>query len=357
MDPYLEQFEQWLVPVLIFLGFLLLRKIFTKYIFKLILRMAKKVNSDILTHVFTAFESPLRSLFVILGIYISMQYVPALNPYEETIMKFIRSGYVILIAWGLYNLSSASSLFFWELNERFKIKIDQILVPFLSKTLRFIIIAITISIIAQEFNYDVNGFVAGLGLGGLAFALAAKDALSNLFGGIVIITEKPFSINDWIKTPSVEGTVEDITFRSTKIRTFAQAVVTVPNATLANEPIMNWSMMGKRQITFNLGVTYHTSKDQMQRVVSEIEAMLKAHDGVHPETIFVKFDTYNDSSLDIFLYFFTNTTAWEEFLNVKQDINFRIMEILEQEGVQVAFPSRTLYVEKQEGNDTMFMND
>ncbi|MFA1822484.1 mechanosensitive ion channel family protein [Virgibacillus oceani] len=120
-----------------------------------------------------------------------------------------------------------------------------------SRTLRIVIIAISFSIIAQEFGYDVNGFVAGLGIGGLAFALAAKDALANMFGGIIIITKKPFTIGDWVLTPSVEGTVEDISFRSTKVRTFAQALVTVPNATLSNEPITNWSKMGKRQITFN----------------------------------------------------------------------------------------------------------
>ena len=99
--------------------------------------------------------------------------------------------------------------------------------------------------VAQEWDYRIDGFIAGLGLGGLAFSLAAKDTLSNVFGGLVVILDKPFSIGDWIKTPSVEGTVEDISFRSTKVRTFAQALVTVPNATLANEPVTNWTRMGK----------------------------------------------------------------------------------------------------------------
>ncbi|MFP3359363.1 mechanosensitive ion channel family protein, partial [Planococcus sp. SIMBA_143] len=130
------------------------------------------------------------------------------------------------------------------INHKYNVKIDHILIPFFSKALRLIIVAIGISVIAQEFEYDINGFVAGLGIGGLAFALAAKDALANLFGGIIIITEKPFTIGDWIKTPSVEGTIEDISFRSTKVRTFAQALVTVPNATLSNEAITNWSKMG-----------------------------------------------------------------------------------------------------------------
>src|SRR5690625_661254 len=182
------------------------------------------------------------------------------------------------------------------------------LIPFLSRALQVIIIAISISVILQEFNYNIGGFITGLGLGGLAFSLAAQDALKNLFGGIVIITEKPFTIDDWILTPSVEGTVEDISFRSTKIRTFAQALVTVPNATLANEPITNWSKMGKRQITFNLSLTYDTPKEKIEHVVRQVEYLLKNHPEIHPETIFVNFDHYKENGIDIFLYFFTKTT-------------------------------------------------
>ena len=126
-------------------------------------------------------------------------------------------------------------------------------IPLLSKALRFVIIAIAITVILQEFDYEVSGFVAGLGLGGLAISLAAKEALANMLGGIVIITEKPFVIGDWIFTPSIEGTVVEITFRSTKVRTFADALVTMPNDTLVNEPITNWSRMEKRRHTFNLG--------------------------------------------------------------------------------------------------------
>jgi MscS family membrane protein len=202
--------------------------------------------------------------------------------------------------------------------------------------------------IAEEWGFNINGFIAGLGLGGLAFALAAKETVSNLFGGIVIVTEKPFTIGDWIKTPSVEGTVEDITFRSTKIRTFAQALVTVPNSTLANEPIINWSKMGKRQITFHLGVTYSTSREQLQTIARRIELMLIEHKEIHNDTIIVRFDRFNESSLDIYLYFFTNVTSFADYLSIKEDVNFRIMAILEEEGVNMAFPTRTLVVQSED---------
>ncbi|WP_174734683.1 mechanosensitive ion channel family protein [Mesobacillus harenae] len=338
------------ISIGIFVLFLLFRKLFTKYVFHLILKMSKKTPTEFFSSVCLSFEQPIRLLFIIIGIYVAAGYFPFIEQTNPLFLKLIRASVIVVISWGLYNLSSGSSLLFMKINERFHFEVDQILIPFFSKAIRFIIIAISLSIIAQEFEYDVNGFVAGLGLGGLAFALAAKDAIGNLFGGVIIITEKPFSLGDWIMTPSVEGTVEDISFRSTRVRTFAQAVVTVPNATLANESITNWSKMGKRQITFRLGVNYNTSKDKLENTVKQIESLLKNHASIHKDTIFVTFDQYNNSSLDIFLYFFTNTTVWGDYLKIKEEINFKIMEILETEGVSVAFPSRTLYLDTKSEN-------
>src|SRR5699024_10501115 len=205
-----------------------------------------------------------------------------------------------------------------------------------------------ISVILEVFNYKISGFITGLGLGGLAFSLAAKDALSNLFGGIIIITEKPFTIDDWIMTPSVEGTIEDISFRSTKVRTFAQALVTVPNATLANEPITNWSKMGKRQITFQLKLTYDTPKESIKTITSRIKDLLTTHEGIHQETIFVHVDEYATDGLAILLYFFTKTTNWGEYLEIKEEINLRICNIIEETGAEIAIPSQKLYTDVQQ---------
>ncbi|MGX6443983.1 mechanosensitive ion channel family protein [Neobacillus sp. K501] len=329
-------------------AFILFRNLFTKYVFQLIVKLARKTPTEILTQICLSFERPLGWAFIIIGLYVAMDYFPFIEQHNALFLKFLRSMVIVLITWGLFNLSSPTTGILVSVNEKMNNKIDLILLPFISRTIRVILIAISVSIIGQEFDYDVNGLVAGLGLGGLAFALAAKEAVGNLIGGIVIVTEKPFSIGDWILTPSVEGTVEDINFRSTKIRTFSQALVTVPNSTLANEPITNWSRMGKRRITFHLGLNYRTTKDQIQRVVARTEAMLKNHQDIHPDTIMVAFDHYNESSLDILLYFFTNSTVWAEHLKIKHEINLEIMGILEEEGVEVAFPSRTIYVTPQE---------
>ena len=339
------------ISIGILLLFLIFRKIFAKYVFSLLLKISRKAPSAFFSHIFLAFEKPIQWLFIIIGVYVASGYFPFMEKTNPLFQNIMSSSVILIITWGLFNLSSSSSLLFAKLNKKLNTEIDEILIPFLSKAIRVIIIMISFSIIAQEFGYNISGLVAGLGIGGLAFSLAAKDALANLFGGVVIITEKPFSIGDWIMTPSVEGTVEDISFRSTVIRTSSQALVTVPNATLANEPITNWSKMGKRQITFNLKVTLDTPKEKLENVVQRIEAVLKDHPGVHPDTIYVTFDKYMENGLEIFLYFFTNTTNWGEYLKIKESINFAIMNILESEGVYIAYvamPSRKLFLDSEE---------
>lgn len=325
------------VSIVIFLGFLLLKNNFTHYVFKCLLRLTSRtpINDKILL----AFEKPFKCLFVATGIYLALRYLPLSMAADDLILRLFRTMIIIVIVWGLYALSDTGLL------DEFKAKlnIDEILLSFFSKIFRFIVISIGLLVIAEEWNYNVSGLIAGLGIGGLAFALAAKDVLANIFAGIVIIMEKPFSIGDWIVTPSVEGTVEDITFRSTRVRAFTQSLITVPNSTLANEPITNYSRMGKRRISFHLGVTYDTPRNKLEKVVNDLKQMLINHPDIHPETVYVNFELFSDSSLDIFLYFFTNTTNWGEFLAIRQDVNFKIMEILEREEVSLAFPSRSLY--------------
>ncbi|NLX92077.1 MAG: mechanosensitive ion channel family protein [Firmicutes bacterium] len=337
---------QWVdvtAAVLVFLSFLFLRKIFTLYIFKIILKLAHRSSTDLDDIFLLAFEAPLRSLFIILGLYFAFTILPLTPVQNILLLKILRVALILLVTWGLYNLAGTS------LSEatatKLNFKIDRILVPFFNKVIKVVIIALALSIIAQELGYEISGLIAGLGLGGLAVALAAQDAIANIFGGIVIITDKPFTIGDWIATPSVEGTVEDITFRSTKIRAFAQALVSVPNKKLADEPITNWTRMGKRRIDFYLGVAYTTPVAKLKKCVQLIRELLESHPGVHKETIFVYFNRFGESSLDIFLYFFTVTTNWGEYLKIREEINFKILEILENEGVSIALPSRRLFME------------
>lgn len=345
------------IAIGIILLFLLFRKLFTKYLFRFIMRMASKIRIDFLVNLLRAFQKPMEWMFIVIGIYIAARYYPYFNHEKIWFLRLVRVSVIILVTWGLYYLSSSTSSFFRKVNEKTNIKIDEILIPLLSKTVQVIIIAISASVVLQEFGYNIEAFIAGLGLGGLAISLAAKDALANILGGVVLISEKPFNIGDWILTPSVEGVVEDISFRSTRVRTFAHALVTVPNATLSNENITNWSKMGKRQINFNLPVVYDTPKENIQRAIERIDDLLRSHEEIHQETIMVHMNEFRDDGFNIFLYFFTKTTVWAEYLSVREEINFKILDILEEENVEIAVPTRRLRVETEDDENSLMMRE
>jgi len=345
-----EPLNQWVRSLLILGVFIILYRPVAKLIFQSMMMVTKRTKTDVDTKVVQSFEKPFRVFLLLLGVFLAVRVMDMSPGIEDVIWKAFRSGLIIIIAWGLANLSKKDSGIFENLASRFRIEVEDILIQFLAKGMRFIVIALTISIVAQEWEYDVNGFVAGLGIGGLAFALAAQDTLANLFGGMVITVDKPFNLDDWIETPSVEGTVEEISFRSTRVRTFAQALVHVPNSRIVKEPITNWSRMGKRRVMFNLGVMYKTPKEKLEICVKRIDEMLNAHSEVDKEFIIVRFSEFSESSLDIFIYCFAQTTQWAEFMRIKEDINFRAMTILAEEGVEVAFPSRSIYMEDHQKN-------
>lgn len=338
-----HQFIRYAIGVLLILAlFWLIKQLVKKYLFPWVERLLAQTENELEDKLARSFFRPIEWLITLSAIYTVLRYLPLRPGLDQLIVDIYRSAIIALIAWGLYVLAAGESVLYREFKEKFSI--DDILIAFLSKVLRFIIIALALVVIIQEWGYEVNGFIAGLGLGGLAFALAAQDALSNVFGGIVIIIEKPFSIGDWIVTPAAEGIVEDINFRSTRLRAFDQSLITIPNSTLAKEAITNYSRMGKRRISFHLGVTYDTPRLKLEQCVAGIREMLNNHPDVHPETVFVYFEKFNDDKLDIFLYFFTNTTVWGEYLAVRQDINLKIMEILEDLEVLVALPIRNIYL-------------
>lgn len=343
-----DNVQSTLISIGILLLFLFLRKIFINYVYAIILRLSKKSPTELFTYILTAFEKTFQYIFVIIGIYVAADYFPYMEQSNELFIQLIRSGLVVSIAIGLYHLADQTSVFFAKINDRGKVYLDNIISSFLSRILRFVVVAISIAIVADIFGFNVNGFVAGLGLGGLAFALAAQDAISNLFGGFVIVTEKPFILDDWIDSPSVEGIVEDITFRSTKIRTFDDALVSVPNATLVNEPITNWSKMGKRGISFDLCITYDTPADKIESFTTSIDTLLNEDAEIHKETIFVRMNEYGENGINIMFYFFTKTTAWGEYLKVRERINYEILNMLHENDIEIAVPSRKLYTEKEE---------
>jgi MscS family membrane protein len=336
------------IAIAVFALFVFLKKIFAKYVFKIILRLVNKTKFNADTKIVAAFQKPVTNFFEVLGFYFGSKIliIAGININIEFIDKVFSSAVIIIIAWGLYNLTEESSLLFERMHKAYDIKVDKILFPFMSKTLRLILIALVITIIAETWGYNIQGFVTGLGLGGLAFALAAKDAAANVIAGIFIILDKPFTIGDWVSNDDLEGSIESISFRTTKIRTIDEALIIVPNSKLTNEPVTNFSRRGKRRISLTLELTYKTPRDKVEICVTNIRNMLEADSKVSKDGILVRLDKFNATSLDILVCFFADTPDYDDYFKVKEDVNFKIIDILQQGGVTMAYESTSIYVEK-----------
>lgn len=336
------------IALLIFFSIYLLRQIFFRIGINFFRKLTSRTKTTIDDQIIDVIEPPARFFLVVVGLWASFTYLNSVSQLEEPIKlvtHIIRSLFAFSFFWAAYRANNMLEEILKKVVTRTRSDIDDQIVSFVIKFLRVAVVMLGVMVVVREWGYDIAGLIAGLGLGGLAVALAAKDTVANIFGSITILLDRPFSVGDWIETPSVEGTVEDIHLRSTRIRTFANALVSVPNSILANNPITNWTLMKKRRIKYKLGVTYNTTHEQMEKCVKDLKSMLGNHPDIHPDTIFVYFNDFGDNALEIFLYFFTNTTNWQEYLSVRQDVNLKIMKIIEQNGMSVAFPSRSIYME------------
>ncbi|MBO6102929.1 MAG: mechanosensitive ion channel family protein [Opitutales bacterium] len=194
---------------------------------------------------------------------------------------------------------------------------------------------------------NVNAVVASLGIGGAALAFASKDTIANFFGSISIVADRPFKAGDWIVANGVEGTVEQIGIRSTKIRTFAKTIVTYPNSELANLSIENLSRRTLRRCKFDIGLTYSTNSEQMREIVSDIKKILLSREDVSQDEIYVHFTEFGNSSLNISIIFYTPNLGYCAFNDTKQAINLAIMRAVESRGLSIAFPSMSVYIESE----------
>lgn len=220
---------------------------------------------------------------------------------------------------------------------------DQLVPIFRKAAIAFLVVAGVVMII-QNLGYSAASLLAGFGLGGAALAFASKDTVANFFGSIVIFVDRPFQIGDWIEVEDVEGTVETVGIRVTRIRTFANALITIPNAVFTNSPINNWSKMRKRRIKMTVGLTYDTSPDKMRQAVESIRDVIRNDDRLHQDFFLVNFFDFGASSLDIFCYLFTRTTNWAEHMQIREEFMLRVMEAMQGLGLSFAFPTTTVHL-------------
>ena len=332
-----------IAATLLFFLILGLRKVFTKIVLAFLQKLSKRTETYYDDRVISALKQPMRFVFIIVAIHVFF-----LLTFKETdfIRHIIDSLVVYTLFWAILDIIEALRELAYAATAKFNPDLSKEMGNFILTLVKILIAGIGLAAILTVWGINVTALIASLGLGGLAFALAAKDTASNLFGSFALLADKSIRIGEWVKVGGVEGVVEDVGMRTTKIRSFQKTLITVPNQLVANQPIENFSRRGIRRIKLHIGLTYGTTSEQILKIKQDIESMLRSHEGIsQKESLLVYFDNFGASSLDIFIYTFTATANWAKYLEIREDIHVKIMQIVEANGSSFAFPSQSIYVE------------
>jgi MscS family membrane protein len=298
--------------------------------------------------VVTALVSPVRVVLWVLVGYLALDIYTLGHESLQRVLQLYDTALVLLIAWFLHRLISGAEKEF--LVERYgdRASSDKATVRAVAQLLRISLWVAAGLGVLQSIGVSISGLLAFGGIGGIAVGFAAKDLLANFFGGLSIYLDRPFTTGDWIRSPdkNIEGTVEDIGWRLTRIRTFDQRPLYVPNATFSQISVENPSRMFNRRIYETVGIRYQDS-GKMAAIVDEVKTMLRNHPEIDlSRTLIVNFVAFGPSSLDFFVYTFTRTTDWVHYHEIKQDVMLKILDIVTRNGADVAFPTQTLHVEQ-----------
>ena len=253
---------------------------------------------------------------------------------------------IACVAWFLLRFISRVSKNVVELRKSQGKDFDPTTIDALGKLARLVTLVVAVLMAAQSLGFEITGLLALGGVGGLAVGFAAKDLLANFFGGLTIYLDRPFGVGEWIRSPdkSIEGTVEYISWRHTRIRAFNKNPIYVPNSVFTTIVVENPSRMSHRRIKEVIGLRYDDFA-VVGPVVADIKAMLREHPDIdQTQTLIVNFNQFGASSLDLLIYTFTRTTVWTEYHEVKQDVLLKIGEIIERHGAEIAFPTQTLHL-------------
>jgi len=342
--------------LLIIVGLIITKPIIS-YLLKIAYRLFGSKDSDSERDMLKSLlRKPLYYFFLLMVLYIGLN---SLNfPHEWGLVDSSEFGLKMVIDKGFY-LAVICSIFWTILRSvefigvklkdraaQTESKVDDGLIPFaidLTKVLVYIFALVII--LGNVFDVNITALVAGLGVGGVAIALASKESIENLLGSFTIFFDKPFAVGDVITLGGVTGKVEKVGFRSTRIRTFDKSIVTVPNKNIINTELDNLGVRPVRRVKFNIGLTYDTTIEQIKNIVNDIQKLVDDHPMTNEDGR-VRFLSFAGSSLDIMVLYYVNSPEWEDLIDTQQKINYSIIEIVNKHNSEFAFPSTSVYIEK-----------
>ena len=357
LAPFLELFFlgnpvlSWSLFLLIILLSFILRKFISSYIINLILNYIDNKQKN-----YADLQKAINNIIFITFLYLAcgqLEYPKSWNlgPSNEFGLKMlVYKGYLLILYFYVIkfflNLTEYFGNNFKEKASKTSSKLDDQLIPFAIDSIKVIVVILGLfMIIGNVFNVNITALAAGLGVGGIAIAMASKESLENLFGSFTIFLDRPFTVGDIVNIGSITGIVEKVGFRSTRIRTFDRSLVTVPNKKMIDAELDNLGLRPVRRAKFNIGLTYETSSEKIKTIVKEIQNLIDQHPKTNDDGR-VRFMEFGDSSLDIMVIYYVNSPEWDDFIDTRENINYGIMSIIENNGSSFAFPSSSIYIEK-----------
>ncbi len=348
----------WFVGILLF-GLIfktLLSRLLSSILFKLVNKFSKEEHLPAFRRLLI---KPLEVLLFLVFLYFAFQ---ALNyptdpseirkgdPFLKTFFFRTYQVFVIVaLTWVIMRFVDFVGMVFKHRAEKTTSKLDDQLIPFFKDFMKVLIVIFSIMVVlGTVFGVNVAGFVAGLGVGGLAIAFAAKESLENLLASFTIFLDHPFVVGDLVEVGGITGSIEKIGFRSTRIRTLEKTFVTVPNKSMIDKPLNNLTLRTFRRVSFDITLTYDTTSTQIKNICTELQHFIDNHPKTNEDGV-VRFHNLGASSKDIMVLYFVEAIDWTEYIKVKEEMTYTIVEIVERHGAEFAYPSQTLYLQQNNG--------
>ncbi len=339
---------EWIIALSIIIAAIILAKFIYLVLGKFVKQFTKRTKTRLDDIFIDKFEEPAVFGIIILGIWYGLGTLSMSDYVSDILSKAYYFLVTFNIAWFITRLSDALiEEYLSPLAGKTKTHLDDQLVPVVRKAIKLAIWTLAIVVGLNNAGYNIGAIIAGLGLGGLAFALAAQDSISHLFGGVVLFADKPFKINDWIITNDYEGFVKEIGVRSTRIRTLDGRLVTIPNADIANSTIVNVSSENGRKVKTDIGLIYGTTTGQMKKAMDILKKITEENPDIDEKRTISDFNSFGDYSLNIrFIYYIKKKTE-REIYHVKNEVNLAVLEQFNENGLEFAFPTQTIYTINQ----------
>jgi MscS family membrane protein len=334
----------WLACGVLLLAAVLLRRFITNIIFKGLKRLAAKTETTLDDKLFPALETPTAALVMVGGIFAALT-VLKLNPAMDRLIVYgAKASLITVVFWGILRAGGAVLDHLEEIGHGRQLVIAHFM-PLIKRTLAAFVIVFGVLMVVKSLGVDVGAVLAGLGIGGLAFAFAAQDTIANLFGSFVVVMDQPFKVGETVKIGAQTGTVEDIGLRSTRLRLVDRSLVVIPNKLVAAEPVVNLSRFTSRRVEQTLNLTYTTTPAQMEVFVADLREVIHREKQVDPASIVVAFHQMGTSSLEILVVYATLSPDFLAHLQLRERLNLAFLRVVAARGLAFAYPTHTLQLE------------